>query len=94
MTVAVAVALCLSVAMPATGIGKTVSWLESPVPLELFSLTLLWQISLAGLGEEFLTVRAPRRRRPRKEVQNGLPDGRHTRLWWWAADSFFSVPPP
>ena len=55
-------------------------------------LALLWQFSFTGTDEEFLTVRASPWWRPCKEVEDGLPDSWHTRLWWRAPDSFFSVP--
>ena len=55
-------------------------------------LALLWQIRFGGVGEEFLTVRASLGRRPCEEVEDGLPDGRHARLWRRSPDSFFSVP--
>ena len=57
-------------------------------------LALLWQILIDGPGEEHLTVRAPWRGRSGEEIENGLPDGRHARLWRRAPDSFFSVPLP
>ena len=60
----------------------------------LLLLALLWQFKLAGADEEFLTVRASPWWRPCEEVEDGLPDGRHTRLWRRAPDSFFSVPLP
>jgi molybdate transport system substrate-binding protein len=55
-------------------------------------LTLLWQFRLARFGEECLTVRASLGRRPCEEIEDGLPDGRHARLWRRSTDSFFSVP--
>ena len=55
-------------------------------------LALLWQISLAGFGEQFLTMRTSLGWRPSEEVKDGLPDGRHARLWRRTSDSFFSVP--
>ncbi len=57
-----------------------------------YNLALLWQFWFDGIGEEFLTMRAPLWRRPREEVEDGLPDGRHARLWRRSPDSFFSVP--
>ena len=27
-----------------------------------------------------------------EEIEDGLPDGRHARLWRWSSNSFFSVP--
>jgi PEP-CTERM motif len=56
------------------------------------SLALLWQFRFAWVDEEFLTVWASLRSRPFKEVEDGLPDRRHARLWRRSADSFFSVP--
>ncbi len=58
------------------------------------SLALLWHFMIGDACEQLLTVRASQRWRPCEEVQNGLPDGRHARLRWWPADSFFSVPLP
>ena len=55
-------------------------------------LALLWQIMSGGVDEEFLTVRASLGRRPCEEVEDGLPDSRHARLWRRSPDSFFSVP--
>ncbi len=55
-------------------------------------LALPWQFSFTGTDEEFLTVRASPWWRPCKEVEDGLPDGWHTRLRRRAPDSFFSVP--
>jgi hypothetical protein len=55
-------------------------------------LALLWQFSFAGVGGEFLTVRASPGWRPCEEVEDGLSDGRHARLWRWSSDSFFSAP--
>jgi hypothetical protein len=52
------------------------------------TLALLWQI----FGEEFLTVRALSGWRTCEEIEDGLPDGRHARLWRWSPASFFSVP--
>ena len=59
---------------------------------EYSSLALLWQFRFDGVGEEFLTVRASPGWRPCEEVEDGLPDGRHARLWRRSPDSFFSVP--
>src|SRR5258708_3592920 len=55
-------------------------------------LALLWQFRFAGVGEGFLTVGTSPGWRPCEEVEDGLPDGRHARLWWRSPDSFFSVP--
>ena len=55
-------------------------------------LALLWQFGFDGVGEEFLTVGASPGWRPCEEVEDGLPDGRHARLWRRSPDSFFSVP--
>ena len=52
-------------------------------------LALLWQIFLGGVGDEFLTVRTSAGWRSCEEVEDGLPDGRHARLWWRPRDSFF-----
>jgi hypothetical protein len=38
-------------------------------------LTLLWQFSFGGLGDDPTTMRTSRWGRPREEVENGLPDG-------------------
>jgi len=56
-------------------------------------LALLWQFRLSGVDQDFFTVRASPGWRPREDVEDGLPDGRHARLWRRSADSFFSVPP-
>ncbi len=56
------------------------------------SLALLWQFGFDGVGEEFLAVGASPGWRPCEEVEDGLPDGRHARLWRRSPDSFFSVP--
>ena len=53
------------------------------------ALALLWQFRFDGVGEEFLTVGASPGWRPCEEVEDGLPDGRHARLWWWSSNSFF-----
>ena len=55
-------------------------------------LTLLWQFGFDGVGEEFLAVGASLGWRPCEEVEDGLPDGRHARLWRRSPGSFFSVP--
>src|ERR1700678_4515680 len=56
-------------------------------------LALLWQIKFAGgVEKEFLTVWASLGWRSCEEIEDGLPDGRHARLWRWSPDSFFSVP--
>jgi len=52
-------------------------------------LAPLWQIFLSGLGDAFVTVRASSGRRSREEVEDGLPDGRHARLWRRRCDTFF-----
>jgi hypothetical protein len=52
-------------------------------------LALLWQFRLAMFGEKFLTVGASLGRRPCEEIEDGLPDGRHARLWRRSPDSFF-----
>ena len=52
-------------------------------------LALLWQIVRDGLGEDFITMRASPWRWSCEEVKDGLPDGRHGRLWGWPSDSFF-----
>ena len=59
---------------------------------EKHELALLWQFRFGGVGEEFLTVRASLGWRPCEEVEDGLPDGRHARLWRRSPNSFFSVP--
>ena len=56
------------------------------------ALALLWQIVRDGLSDDFVAVRTSPYRGPCKEVKDGLPDGRHGRLWGWPSDSFFSVP--
>ncbi len=56
------------------------------------TLALLWQFSFAWVDEEFLTVRASPGWRLSEELEDGLPDGRHARLWRWSRDSFFFVP--
>ena len=50
------------------------------------------QFGFDGVGEEFLAVGASPGWRPCEEVEDGLPDGRHARLWRRSPDSFFSVP--
>jgi len=60
--------------------------------IRLASLALLWQIRFGWVDEEFLTVWASLRSRLSKEVEDGLPDRRHARLWRRSPDSFFSVP--
>ena len=55
-------------------------------------LALLWQFGFAGIGEQFLTMRTPLGWRPSEEVKDGLPDGRHGRLWRRSSNFFFSVP--
>jgi hypothetical protein len=55
-------------------------------------LALLWQFGFDGVGEEFLTVGASPGWRPCEKIEDGLPDGRHARLWRRSPDSFFSVP--
>jgi hypothetical protein len=55
-------------------------------------LALLWQFRFVGVDEEFLTVRASLVWKPGEEVEDGLPNRRHARLWRWSPDSFFSVP--
>ena len=49
------------------------------------ALALLWQF----FGEELLTVRALPGWRACEEIEDGLPDGRHARLWRWSSDFFF-----
>jgi transposase len=56
------------------------------------TLALLWQFSFAMVGEGFLTVGTSPGWRPCEAVEDGLPDGRHARLWRRSPDSFFSVP--
>jgi transposase len=58
----------------------------------VLSLALLWQFGFDGVGDEFLAVGASLGWRPCEEVEDGLPDGRHARLWRRSPDSFFSVP--
>ena len=65
---------------------------EPSLRLVTDSLALLWQFGFDGVGDEFLTVRASPGWRPCEEVEDGLPDGRHARLWRRSPDSFFSVP--
>lgn len=55
-------------------------------------LALLWQIFRGGIGDEFIAVRASTGWWSHEEVENGLPYGRHGRLWRWPPGSFFSVP--
>ena len=40
-------------------------------------LALLWHFWFYGFGDEPFTVWASHRRRPCKEIKNGLSDGRH-----------------
>ena len=54
------------------------------------NLALLWQFRFAGVEEEFRTVWASPGWRPCEEVEDGLPDGWHARLWRRSPDSFFS----
>ena len=49
-------------------------------------------LSAEKVEEGFLTVRASLGWRRCEEVEDGLPDGRHARLWWWPPDSFFPAP--
>lgn len=65
-------------------------WRELSV--RIYPLALLWQIFRNGFGDEFVTVRASAGWWPYEEVENGLPDGRHGRLWRRSPDSFFSAP--
>ena len=60
--------------------------------IKILSLALLWHFGFSGSCEEHFTVRASQGRRPFEEVEDGLPDGRHARLWRWSCDFFFSVP--
>jgi hypothetical protein len=62
------------------------------LPIAPNRLALLWQFSFDGVGEEFLAGGASPGWRPCEEVEDGLPDGRHARLWRRSPDSFFSVP--
>ena len=62
------------------------------VAFEFRLLALLWQFGFDGVGEEFLAVGASPGWRPCEEVEDGLPDGRHARLWRRSPDFFFSVP--
>ena len=61
-------------------------------PIVALALALLWQIIFRRLGEALVTVRASYRWWSREEVEDGLPDGRHARLWRRCPDSFFSAP--
>ena len=56
------------------------------------TLALLWHFWFGGFREEGFTVRALQGWKPDEEVEDGLPDGGHARLWWRSCDSFFSVP--
>ena len=58
----------------------------------LGQLALLWHFWFGGSCEERFTVRALLGWKPHEEVEYGLPDGGHARLWWRSYDSFFSVP--
>ncbi len=62
----------------------------SPGPKAL--LALLWQFSFDTIDNEFFTVGASPGWRPCEDVDDGLPDCRHARLWRRSPDSFFSVP--
>ncbi|AZG78945.1 DUF4158 domain-containing protein (plasmid) [Methylocystis rosea] len=55
-------------------------------------LALLWQFRLDGFGEQPITMRTSLWGRSREDVENGLPDGWHARLWRRSPDSFFSAP--
>src|SRR5665213_2665247 len=55
-------------------------------------LALLWQFWFGRIWKGCLTVRASSGMRSFEEIEDGLPDGRHARLWWRSRDSFFSVP--
>jgi hypothetical protein len=57
---------------------------------KLRPLVLLWHFRFGGCCEEHFTVRTSHRRRSCEEVENGLHDGRHARLWRRSRDSFFS----
>jgi hypothetical protein len=50
----------------------------------------LWRT--AQIDSRTVTVRASSGWRSCEEVEDGLPDGRHARLWRRSVDSFFSVP--
>lgn len=65
---------------------------EKAMAYVLDGLTLLWHFGFGRIGEESLTMRASLWRRPHEEVEDGLPNGRHGRLWRRPSDSFFSVP--
>ena len=67
-------------------------WLGGTNLVSAALLALLWQFGFDGVGEEFLAVGASPGWRPCEEVEDGLPDGRHARLWRRSPDSFFSVP--
>ncbi|WP_415752033.1 hypothetical protein [Mesorhizobium sp. B2-1-8] len=55
-------------------------------------LALLWQFRFEGVCGQLLTVRTSAGWRSREEVENGLSNSWHARLWRWSADSFFFVP--
>jgi len=55
----------------------------------VLSLALLWQFGFDGVGDEFLAVGASLGWRPCEEVEDGLPDGRHARLWRRSPTLFF-----
>ncbi len=57
----------------------------------LDKLALLWHFLFRGFCEEPVTVRASQGWRLCEDVEDGLPDGRHARLWRRSCDSFFSV---
>jgi len=71
-------------------VGSTfwIGLIKAPVFAFIIALALLWQF----FDEEFPTVRTLPGWRACEEIEDGLPDGRHARLWWWSPDSFFSVP--
>ena len=45
-------------------------------------LTLLWHFRLGDICKEHVTVRTLSGWRSCEEVEDRLPDGRHTWLWW------------
>ncbi len=55
-------------------------------------LALLWHFRLCDICEEDVTVRTSSGCLSFEEIEDGLPDGRHARLWRRSRDSFFSVP--
>src|SRR5689334_23350035 len=76
---------CRSRANRAEQVGAPRRWRLQTCPFSRsLGLALLWQF----FDEEFPTVRTLPGWRACEEIEDGLPDGRHARLWWRSPDSF------